>query len=428
MSIAPIAARRGTDTKAGERVIRSSTSRATCFRVGGLSVDVLTSTASIEQEWRELEKTGISTIYQSYDWLDAWRTSAMDAYREVPFIVIGRDRAGALSFIWPFAVVRRLGVSVLTWLASPINSYNFGIFAPQSEALEPAVAREILLRAITAGSGIRAIDLKAQPASWEGHDNPFAAVAAAPTGDFARAIRLERDFNRLFEGIVSTQRRQSVRRKQRKLSEHDVSYELIVDSAGRRKFVDGLMAQKIAQLEKLRSPCIFANPPVAAFLRNISLSNTESFSTSLHAMIVDAEVISMRWNFIFKDRVYSFNHICSETSHRSLSPGLLHAIHCISLKCKQGKTHFDFGPGPGDHKDFWRPEDTPLVDTRLALGAIGWLPLAPGAIRAAAKVQARAHPAALAIIRNARYHARGLLDGFRGTAARDSAFNTPNEE
>ncbi|MDX2307183.1 MAG: GNAT family N-acetyltransferase [Hyphomicrobium sp.] len=387
---------------------RSSSGRRV-LDVGPLSVELYDDPAAIESEWRQFEQRAVSSLFQSYDWLDAWLKSGALAHGEAPVIAVGRRASGAIDFIWPLAVVRRNGFSLLTWLGTPINSYNTGIFDLNAEVRNPTLARAALSAIAHSLPGVVAIQLVNQPMVWETVPNPLVLDRWAPNGDFARQISLGADADSLIGSQVSAQRRRDIKRKQRKIEElGKISLFDARSTEERRGFVECFLRLKLTQLEKIRSPSAFADSSVVRFLHLLAAGTPKSFQQHMEVQMVGDQTASMRWGMTFKDRYYGFNQTVGDGNFRSFSPGLVHTLHSVRAACLDGTEFYDFGPGPGDHKDFWKPTDTALVDTRIVLKATGWAAVGPSMVWSAAKVRLRAHPRALDIWRNLRFHVRGL--------------------
>lgn len=381
----------------------------------GLAMDRITlgfhsEPSEIETVWRELEADGIATLFQSFDWLNAWCATAMRAMGEEPLIVTGTDGQGRVVFIWPMAIRRSMGTSVLTWLGSPIASYNMGLFRRDAGTFAPEEIAGLLRTVAKERPGISAIELTNQPSKWEDVSNPFASLPSRPSGECARSIPLGASFEALCKAKHSTSRRDQFRRKERKVGEFGrVEYGQATTIAARAGYVDAFLAYKNAQLEKIRAPNVFANRAIASFLHRLAAADTRSYACDLAFLKIGGMLTAAHWGFRFKDRYYCFNESLAEGPALRYSPGTLLMRQSVERECGAGTKYFDFGPGPGQHKDIWGPVDVPLIDTRMIIRVVGWLPVTPAAIRAYAKGQVRAHPAVLRLWRDARFHVRGFM-------------------
>ena len=58
--------------------------------------------ATFEGVWRGLERDGVASPYQSFDWVRLWHEKVSGPKGEAPLIVAGFDAGGNPIFLWPF--------------------------------------------------------------------------------------------------------------------------------------------------------------------------------------------------------------------------------------------------------------------------------------------------------------------------------------
>lgn len=379
---------------------------------GGITISVYSKPAAIENDWRLLEDAGAATLFQSFDWIAALCRGSATAFGEEPFIVAGHDRNGDIAFIWPMAVKRVLGVNILTWLGSWCSTCNAGLFSPAAALAPPNEVTCWFNNIAQLRPDIAAVLLEAQPTSWNGVSNPIVrTLASRESGDYSRIVPLQTNFKAFFEARFSGYRRRRICRARRILAGlGPVRMHQAAGTAERHRFIDTFLRQRLAQLEKARSPSIFENPATMLFLRDLACTNSKSFTVDMIFLSVGDTVVATRWGFKFKDRFYSYAESLDDGPARRGSPGTLLRIDSFARECQNGTAYYDMGPGPGEHKDVWRPADAPLMNSWLVFKARGWLPTAKDLSRTALKRQIRAHPKLLNIWRDARFTARGILN------------------
>src|SRR5262245_46288562 len=109
----------------------SMTDRSNALAVGkaDIRLSIHDDLENLENDWRAFERTADCTVFQTYAWISAWLRNIGARKGVTPIVVAGRDAAGDLLFILPFAV-ETAGVRKLTWLASDLCDYNAPLLAP----------------------------------------------------------------------------------------------------------------------------------------------------------------------------------------------------------------------------------------------------------------------------------------------------------
>ncbi|MGL4395316.1 MAG: GNAT family N-acetyltransferase [Hyphomicrobium sp.] len=381
-----------------------------------LSVRLVPDISEIEAEWRALEAAGSATLFQSYDWVRALCNGAASAFGEEPLIVAGYDARGAVAFIWPMAVSREMGVKVLTWLGSWCSSSNFGIYSRRAAAASPAEVVRWIKEIARLRPDLAAVNLGAQPQTWNGLPNPILnALRSGPSGEYERTIPLTRDFQSLYAARFSSDRRSRIRRQEKKLASLGrLEIREAKTAAEHQRFLDTFLMQKRAQLAQLRAPAIYSNPAIRPFLEAVTAPGGNAHETVLLTLELNDDIAATRWGFSFNGRFYAYGESLGDGPARQRSPGTLITIASISRECANANKIYDFGPGPGEHKDIWHPVDTPLMNSWMILRPSGALPVTWNLVRSALKGQARARPKLLDLWRDARFAARGVVTRLRG--------------
>src|SRR5262245_28137670 len=85
--------------------------------------------AAVEQDWRAFERTADCTVFQSFDWLDAWYRHIGRPSGVIPAIVVGRCADGEMLFVLPLAIAPGT-VLRLVFLGRELCDYNAPMLAP----------------------------------------------------------------------------------------------------------------------------------------------------------------------------------------------------------------------------------------------------------------------------------------------------------
>src|SRR5262249_46129002 len=135
------------------------------------------------------------TAFQTFDWLWKWQRHIGAKRGTRPAIVVGRDAAGGLDFIFPFAIESFAGVRRLTWLGASLCDYNGPLlsrgFANRIGSAFPPLWRKILslLRA-QSQFAFDLVDLPKMLATVGNQPNPFFSldVHANPSGAYLATL------------------------------------------------------------------------------------------------------------------------------------------------------------------------------------------------------------------------------------------------
>jgi hypothetical protein len=116
---------------------------------------------------------------QTYDWAKASARHLLGPEGREPVIAVACADDGRPLFLWPFEMAPAAGMKVLRWLGQDHANYNMGLFAPEAAPKFTANDLSRLLAEVARKTGAVAAILRAQPFSWDGMANPFAAPAHA---------------------------------------------------------------------------------------------------------------------------------------------------------------------------------------------------------------------------------------------------------
>ena len=97
---------------------------------GDIRLAVYEDLSAIERDWRGFEPHADCTVFQSFDWLASWQRHIGVRNGVRPAIVVGRDGAGAILFLFPLSVRAAGFARELAWLGSELCDYNTPLLAP----------------------------------------------------------------------------------------------------------------------------------------------------------------------------------------------------------------------------------------------------------------------------------------------------------
>ena len=121
--------------------------RSALARLSGLSrelspditLNIHTSLAELEDEWRQFEQFAECTPFQTFEWLSAWQRHIGALDHAIVVVAVGRFADGNTAFILPLAVDPRRFVRRLCWLGQELCDYNAPLLARDfSQHIAPA--------------------------------------------------------------------------------------------------------------------------------------------------------------------------------------------------------------------------------------------------------------------------------------------------
>ncbi len=357
------------------RVVMPTMARRTIGRVNDIVLRFAETPATFATEWAELEADGAGTLFQSFRWVDAWCRTVAPVRNEHPLIVAGYGANGGVEFILPLGVRRAKGLSVLGWLGQEHAGYNMGLYADRGRRLPRGEALAELLRAIAASDpAIGLIHLAGQPAHWGGAENPLSSLASQPAANSAFVLPMDGTFEAVYEQSVSKSTRTALKRKQKKLTEHDG---FTIDEAAtadeRLRRLDIYFRQKARQLAAMGATDPFADPAIKAFYRDLcGAGGREPVHQSLVARIGE-QVLATANGISHRGRFYLLTASLDDVGELGkFSPGTVLFLEQVRRQIAAGSTVYDFGAGDGRHKSMWSPQRLELFETFMPTSAAGW--------------------------------------------------------
>jgi len=352
--------------------------------IAGTSIELHDGPDSLGAEWCELEKSAVTTVFQSHAWVSSWCRTAAPALAETPVIVTGRDEGGKLAFILPLSITHQLGMRWLGWLGQSHAGYGFGIYRRDVIARLDAKALRRLFRHIAAmRPGLAGCRLKKQPLTWNGVANPFALLTRAPSPFVATAFDLKPDFESLMSANFSSKKRSELRRTLSQLRKQSpVTIEIASTPEQRLRAFAAFQDQKSAQIAADGRASPFATAPIAAFYRDYLASDATAAQAAIGTMTVGSEIAAVDIAVIFQDRIYGLNRSMKAGDIRKSSPGRHVNSALIERAFAQACAVYDLGPGEASYKDDWNGHTVPMFSTEFPLAIPGMI-AAPAFVAAA---------------------------------------------
>lgn len=327
------------------------------FAWAGFTVQKVAALAPLEAEWRKLEPFSISSMFQAYDYLNAWVEEAAAEIGEEPVFFVGRKGA-EVAFILPMAVTRRWGVRSLGWLGQSHSNYGMGVFNPKVQPIEPHEIAD-LISGLAKRMGVALVHLDRQPEHWEGRSNPFAQTPQNhKTANDTFVVHLEDDYDAHHGRLFSGRTMSGLKRKQRKMEEGGTASFLRPEPGPDRvRVMDWFFLEKCSQLAQSGRPSPFDPPYIQSLYHRLAKSAGDY---DVDTLMIDGNYVAMGMSAHQKGITYLINTVYVGGEFARFSPGTLLTHRTVAQAHARGDRTYDFGPGLLPYKLEWEPEVIPL--------------------------------------------------------------------
>jgi CelD/BcsL family acetyltransferase involved in cellulose biosynthesis len=353
-----------------------------------ISLSVSEDLASVENEWRNFERTADGTVFQTYSWLSMWQR-CVGAIADVrPAIVIGRDAQNRMLFLLPLAT-RSLGFRrELVWLGSDLCDYNGPLLAPYfAEALGDTdfatVWREVIA-ALLAHPRLQfeIVRLEKMPDSIGAQANPMLELPTTQHPSGAWVTPLADSWDAFYAAKRSASTRRRDRSKRKKLAAlGDLTFVEPADSSARLQTLKTLMQQKSSSFARQGVPDLFKRPGHADFYCALATDPACAGLVHISRLEIGGHPGAINVGLTFGRRYYHL--LASYTDDQDIArfgPGAAHLNDLLEHAIRRGFVVFDFTIGDEPYKANWCDTSQRLHDHTSALTKTGWLIVA--AIRA----------------------------------------------
>ncbi|MEJ2227615.1 MAG: GNAT family N-acetyltransferase, partial [Alphaproteobacteria bacterium] len=360
-----------------------------------------------EHVWRELEHQAPATVYQRFDFLDAWQSTLGVAAGVKPHIVVVKREGRAVALL-PFGVGRIAGVPTLSFLGGKHCNMNIALIHNDFYAdMTPATVEEILRKAISHGPAIGAVTLKNMPTVWDGRTNPLALNDCMSAASNLWLLPLEKDFATLLERRGGSKKTAATYRRRlnhlQKLGTVEMVYAARFEQYA--ELIDTFLQQKRHWLEERGIQSDMATSEFRNFLLSLAERSKVGDDRLLRISVlkVAGEVAATILGASFQNCYSMFSSsLSTDPAVTKSSPGdqLLHKL--FEECCQSGHTICEFGIGRTPQKERWQKAGEPLVDLYRPVSARGMLLVSGLKLAQQAKRTLKENPALMTTVKTVR--------------------------
>lgn len=404
----PVRLRTG-EMDAMSRVSPLNTSRSDRLDASDIELTVSGDLSACRSRWLALQADALTTVFQTFEWVEAWQSCVGVSAGVRPVIVTGNRRDGSTAFILPFGLVRKRGCSVLTWLTYPHSNYGGGLFDRKFIEAEAEGFGGLWIRVIDVLPRLDAIALSDQPTKFDRAANPFALTRSFVSADRSHVLQLNQSYDALVRSRFSSRTRRRMAQNYRKLEDGSGGLKMHTGKGRDLPRVSAVMfEQKRRQLQARGIADPFDEAFEAFFYRFASSGSDEARAVRCYYLERDGEIAATNFGAVHGGIYYGLITTMDEGRFDNLSPGAMTMNFAIEASCAEGLTGFDFSAGEADYKSRWTDHTIDLFETHVAMTIRGWLFCAAERVRIALKHRIKSTPALWRLVGHVRMARRKL--------------------
>ncbi|MGJ8527711.1 GNAT family N-acetyltransferase [Maritalea sp.] len=327
----------------------------------------------VEPQWRALERFGLQSPGQSFDFVRSWIEQHEIPKQKQFFVTAYFDKQPFV--VLPLLVTRRLGATVLTWfvgshVACNAPLINQPIMAKLSDEKRQRFWRE-LLQALPPSD---AVYLPGIPTGEKVEFEAFEGQGNKPVCDYV--------YRSKFEGWEEADKSQRDRKRRRRDKQHRQK----LDALGEVKLVKlekpaevklaltQMFEQKRKRFEQLDIENPFADETVRKSYFDV-FKKARSVTPIFYALYLDDELIASRYCIAHgKDLFMLISSMSTDEEVMVGSPGNQCLLEILKSELDQenGYTMVDIGVGESDEKRRWCNELQPVCNRFIPRTVVGW--------------------------------------------------------
>jgi CelD/BcsL family acetyltransferase involved in cellulose biosynthesis len=339
----------------------------------GLLLSVHSDLAAIEPEWRAFERTAAATAFQSFDWLAKWQRHIGSRQGTRPAVVLGRNGAGDLLFIFPLALERRRLVRRLCWLGGDLCDYHAPLLGDglrahlAAEGFAPLWHDVLALLRSSPRFRFDLVDLQQMPETVGGEVNPFGDlnVTLHPSG--AHIARLTGDWEKFYASKRSSANRKVERKKIKQMAERgEIAFADAHDGIDAVHVMDVLMAQKGRALARMGVENFLLRTGHRDFFLDLATDAALADFVHVGRMTVGPTIAATSFGLIHRDCYCLMLSSYDDGELAKFGPGRAHLHELIRRAIGRGLAYFDFTVGDESYKREWSDVELRLYDHTAA--------------------------------------------------------------
>jgi len=327
--------------------------------------DLLT---DVESNWRRLEKLGLDSPGQSYDFVRVWVETFNIPRENQAYVSV--ELAGRPLMVAALEKTSRLGVTIY----KPFPCSHVGVNTPLMDRGRMARLSDLDRRMMWSRIG------KALGADIVRFGRVLESDCALLPSD-ATAIASDNLYRTEFESWEDCDRQQRTRSRRKHDKQQgqklaalgDVSYEEIGGEEDATDAMNALFYDRAARFAAQGIDDPFAPAEVRAFYRSV-FRTRGALAGHMQVLKLNGDIVAARYNLIAGNRMFCLiSSMSTEPKLQPGSPGKQILVRLMQSIFANGIRSFDMGAGFTDEKRHWCNVSLPLSEVIMAQTLKGWL-------------------------------------------------------
>ncbi len=324
---------------------------------------------AVRPQWQELERHGISTVFQSEAWLLPWCRLISPKIRAGVIFITVRDGSGRVTMFLPLCLRRSHGLSIVEFADGGLADYAAPLMAKELAADDFQQIWETILGRLPKTDLIRFEKL---PGHVAGYTNPITLLPWVHKMDNFAAWGVSLPSCRGdYDKTVRSRDKKEIRRKRKNLIEALGDISLIHGNTGseKRHIFDTLRSHRRARFGKLNRFDILNDPDYLQFYEEQVMGSGVAVVSALKAGDkLIATMLGVYYQNAYLLLMHSF-----DSGVESLSPGIVAIDEMTSYLIGKGTTYFDFTIGSESYKKQFGVNKSSIYTGTLARSLKGML-------------------------------------------------------
>lgn len=342
--------------------------------IGLVSVTIHEHLSDVEAAWRALESAGVCSTYQRYEWIASWVESVAASKGMSPRLVMGVC-GNNTQFIFPFGLVSRGSLKLVTWLGDSHSNYFMGVMAKSFAAEVQREDMQLLFNGILSQLGpIDMVDLSCQPRLWLGVKNPLSFLHTRESNNHAYALDISEGFDKALDRKNGARKRKKFRWQQNKVAEYGgASLQVANTEEDVDRILDIAFSQMAIRLGQAGIVNRFSDNCIDPFVRKLAKSSLGQSEPHLllFSLEVGGEVRATLAGGIFKKQFSGCFLSYAQDELAYISPGEMIIYMALNDCVERDLSMFDLGRGEERYKSSWCDTTIELFETRQAMTTLG---------------------------------------------------------
>ncbi len=301
---------------------------------------------AVRPQWQDLERHGISTVFQSRAWLLPWFQLISPRLKAGVFFITVRDGAGRVVMFLPLCRRKSYGLSIVEFADGGLADYAAPLMAKELAQNDFLQIWELILGRLPKADLIRFEKL---PGHFAGYTNPITLLPWVYKMDNFAAWGVSLPSCRSdYDNTLRSRDRKEIRRRRKNLIAALGDVSLIHGNTGseKRHIFDTLRSHRRARFGKLDRFDILNDPDYLQFYEEQVIG---SGCAVVSALKTDDKLIATMLGVYYRDAYLLLMH-SFDSGFELLSPGIVAIDEMTSYLIENGITHFDFTIGSESYK------------------------------------------------------------------------------